>query len=234
MASNLAGGACLGQFRACLLRIAKLNSDCTPAGGADNKVITSALVTMTMTPNVTEGKVYESRSGCGARNFRVRGQDTVDQLDLTGQLSFFDYEMMKMLFGGELILGDVGTPYAGKVIGWSAPAGDTTTSALVALEVVVQNATGEGGDCINTTESPAYTGHWFPRAQLRYNDRTFEDEVANLTFTGYSVSNPNLHDPFGDWPGATPTPTTSPYFMVGYAALPDTPACGFQTVAVAS
>ena len=43
---------CIGQRQACALRVTRLDSDCTPAVGADNAVVTTALVTMNLDPEI--------------------------------------------------------------------------------------------------------------------------------------------------------------------------------------
>ena len=122
MATNLAGGVCIGQLNACVVRAARLDSDCTPTGGADGGIITAGLATLTADPEIEEGTVFEPKNGCGDIMYTVTQADKIKRFNLTGEFLFFDYEMMALLFGGSTILGRAAGAYTGQVIGH---AGDT-------------------------------------------------------------------------------------------------------------
>ena len=58
---------------------------------------------------------------------------------------------------------------------------------------------------------PPYAGHIFGKVLMTLGDRTFENDIANVSFTGKAFQNPDLFNgPWNDWPGAGYIPT-APY-----------------------
>jgi hypothetical protein len=218
MASNLPAAVNIGQVNACLVRVARLASDCSPLGGADSAYISYGLVTMTASPDIEEGTVYEPKNACGQIMYTYETADLLKRYNLSGEFIFFDPEALFTLFGGSVIVGDAGSGFSGDHIGWAAPHYSDPPTNGVYLEVITQNI-GEGaGDCAADTGGfPTYTGHIFGKAKLTVGDRAFEEDYARLAFTGKATGNPNLFDgPFNDWPGTGYVPN-SPYVMVGYS-----------------
>lgn len=219
MASNLAGDIYIGELNVCLLRAAKLDSDCSPLGTADSAIITPGLVTMTATADIVEGTTYEPKTGCGDIAYTVTKPDRVKGYSLSGELVFFDFELMEVLFGGSLITGNVGSDFNGKVIGHAMPNYNTPATNGIYLEVITE-AVGEGaGDCVTSGSGfPTYVGHIFGKVKMTPGDRTFAEEAATLSFTGKATNNPSLFDgPWNDYPG-TGYIANSPYVQVGYSA----------------
>src|SRR4051812_45386208 len=105
MASNLAGGVCIGELQACIVRVAALDSDCTITGGTNGGLVTAGLVTLTADPDVEEGTVYEQKNACGDILFTYEKDDVVKRYNVSGEFGFSDFEMMALLFGGTTILG---------------------------------------------------------------------------------------------------------------------------------
>lgn len=236
MATNLAGGVCIGQHSVCLLRAALLEADCTVQGGADSGIVTSGIVTMTATPEYQDTTTFEPETGCGDIGFTYEKIGGLRRENITGELLFHDWEAMLILFGGTLVLGENPGPFADEVIGWCAPNYTDPTPPSVYLEVIVQNAAAGFGECAPPgAPFPTYTGHIFGKARLTPDARTFAREVANVGFTGVSTANPNLiNGPWNDWPGQGVI-CNSPYVTVAYsqaqyeAILADS-ACGLQTL----
>jgi hypothetical protein len=219
MASNLPADVNIGQFAACLIRVAKLDTDCTVLGGADSGWVSTGLVTLTATPDIEEGTVFEPKTGCGDIAFTYERADKVKRWNLSGELIFFDPEGAEVMFGGSVIVGKAGTDYAGKVIGWNSPGPSDPANNGVYLEIISQGV-GEGaGDCITSGGGfPTYFGHIFGKAKLTPGERTFEDDVARFAFTGKATQNPALYDgPWNDFPGEGGIAST-PYLYVGYSA----------------
>ena len=65
MSTNLAGGVNIGELQACIVRAARLDSDCSPTGGVNGGIVTAALVTLTADPDIEEGTNYEQKNACG-------------------------------------------------------------------------------------------------------------------------------------------------------------------------
>jgi len=242
MATNLAGGVCLGQLGACILRVARLDATCTPVGGADGGIVASAIATINAEPDVEEGTRFEPKDACGDLVFTFERQPRIKRYNISGELYFFDFELMTILFGGNLVLGAAGGPFAGKVIGHAMPNYSTAPSTAVYLEVISQ-AVGEAlGDCVPVTSGldfPTHFGHIFGKCRLVPGARTFEDDVARVTFTGTATNNPALYNgPWNDYPGAGYI-DNSPYVMVGYSAdefadIQATVRCGYQALPAGS
>lgn len=204
MATNLAGGVCIGQLNACVLRIARLDSDCSPTGGTNGGIVTAGLVTLTADPEIEEGTVFEPKNGCGTIAYTYELEDVIKRYNLSGEFVFFDYEFMEMAFGSELILGKAGGALAGKVIG----AADRLYSAAprngVYLEVITTAVAQGAGSCVAADGSVAVAvGHIFGKAKLQLGSSAFENAEKKMTFTGKSTNNPNLFNgPWNDYPGA--------------------------------
>lgn len=242
MTTNIAGGVCIGQGGACIVRIAKLDADCTPTGGVNGGIVTAGLVTMTATPEIEDGTVYEPKTACGSVAYTYERQSRLKRWDITGEFVFFDFEMMTMMCGGSLILGNA--PFAGKVIGWAAPLADIAQLNGVYLEIITQNFTPDQGDCQNAVPGaygagPMYEGHIFPKAKFWPGARTFADEAATFAVTGKAGPNGFIYNgPWNDFPGAGYAPNSS-YYQVGYTAaqynaILATVTCGYVDIPAGS
>lgn len=218
MPSNLPAAVNVGQFRACVVRVAKLDTDCTPLGGNSSGYVTTGLITMTATPEVEEGTVFEPKTACGRIAYTFAGEDIIKRWNLSGEFVFFDPEADEVLFGGSTIVGGAGSDFATDVIGWASPGPDAPTNNGVYLEVITQAAAEGAGDCVTSSGGfPTWVGHIFGKVKLIVGERVFEDDVARRTFTGKAVSNPALFDgPWNDYPGSGYIPNT-PYLYVGYS-----------------
>ena len=236
MASALPGAICVGQHSVCIIRVAKLNADCTVAGGDDSGFITTGIITATATPELQEGQSYEPINGCGDIAWTYETPDKIRKYTLSGELAFFDHEMMEILFGGSLIVGGGGTAFDGDNIGWAAPNYTDAAPDPVYVEFITKVA-GEGvGECSTPgSPFPAAVGHIFGKARFVPGDRTFAAEAATVAFTGESVANPNLlNGPWDDYPGVAAIPN-SPYAQYSmndteYDAIAATAACGYAVL----
>ncbi|MCD6056566.1 MAG: hypothetical protein K0R44_38 [Thermomicrobiales bacterium] len=245
MASNLAGnGVCIGAHDACLIRAAKLDPDCSPKGGADSGIITAGIVTMTASPDIEEGQLYEPKTGCGTVGFTVEKPSRTKRVNLTGELLFHDEELMEVLFGGKLILGGALSDFNTDVIGWAEQNITEADPSPIYLEIITRMSAQGAGECsVGGVMQPYAQGHIFGKARLTLGDETFENDVRNLTFTGVSVGNPALFNgPWNDWPGITagsPYIPNSPrvkvkYSQAEYNDIAALAGCGYRTLPAAS
>lgn len=240
MSTNIAGGICIGELGACVVRAAKLDSDCTPTGGTNGGIVTAGLVTLTADPDIQEGTVFEPTTACGVTAYSVAREDRVRRYNLSGEFIFFDDEMANLLFDSTLILGKSGGSFAGKVIGnadklYSASAGNGAY-----LEVITQAVQEGSGDCITSGGgAPVAFGYIFGKTKLVPGSTTWEDAERRMTFTGKASNNPNLFNgPWNDYPGAGYIPN-SPRVRVGYSqaeydAILDVVQCGFVNLPAGS
>lgn len=242
MATNLAGGVCIGQFNACILRVALLDNTCHPLGGADSGIVSAAIVNIDAEPDVEDGTKFEPKNGCGRTIWTYSEIDRIKRWKLTGSLVTWDYEMCKLMFGGDLILGAAGGLFAGQVIGWAPPNYNAASRSGVYLEVISQNAVEGQGDCnppSGATDYPTHTGHVFGKVRPVLGTRSFANEAAMLQFTAIAEANPILaNGPWNDYPGAGYEPNT-PYFSFGYSyaqfqTIAATVACGYAALPAGS
>lgn len=236
MASALPGNICVGQHSVCIIRAALLDADCSPTGGVDSGFITTGIITATASPELQEGQTFEPVNGCGDIAWTYETPDKIRKMNLTGELAFFDHELMVLMFGGSLVVGDTGTGFDGDNMGWAAPNYTDAAPDPLYVEFITKTA-GEGvGECDSGGGTfPPYVGHIFGKSRFVPGDRTFAAEAATVAFTGFSVANPSLADgPWDDWPGTGDIPT-SPYIQVSYSqseydAIAALAACGYQTL----
>jgi hypothetical protein len=240
MASALPGDVCQLQRNACLLRIAKLDSDCSPTGGADSGIVTAGIVTMTASPEVEEGTVFEPKNGCGRIMATVADPDLIKRYNLTGEILTWDAEMFEVLFGGDRLVGVGGGSYPSENIGWASTGTSNPNTRGVYLEVITQRFAEGLGDCAGAAaDFTPYVGHVFGKVLAVPGDFTFENDVSSVTFSGKAFQNPNLFDgPWNDWP-AVGYIKNSPYQWVGYSqsqydAMLAVSGCGYVTLPAAS
>ena len=217
MASNIAGGVNIGELGACVVRAARLGANCTPVGGVNGGIVTAGLVTMTRDPQIEEGTRYEPKSACGATLFTYERDDKILRQNLSGEFGFSDFEMMALLFGGDVVLGKVGGDFAGEVIGYYDPLYNAPPRNGAYLEVITTAIEEGAGSCVASDGgAPVAIGHIFGKTKLRMGSSTYADAVINVAFAGTGTNNPNLFDgPWDDWPGAGYVPNSS-YIKVGY------------------
>lgn len=235
MATNLFGPVCIGELNACIVRAASLGADCRPNGGANSGIVTAALVTMTADPEIETPTVFEPKNGCGDIMYTVRPRPRVKGYNLSGTFVFFDYEMMALMFGGQVLLGAAGGWAAGKVAGYAEPLFSTPIPTAIYLEIIRQVATPDGGECIQegAAAGPAASGHVFGKVKLVHGSHTFENDVATVAFTGYADANNYLFNgPWNDWPMAGYIPNSphveALYSQAQYDAIADVVGCGYQ------
>lgn len=238
--SNLVGGVNIGELHAAVLRVARLNANCVPTGGADGGVVTAGLVTLTADPSIEEGQVLKPKNGRGTIKFRYTQRDVVDGYTLSGEVLFADWEFQALAFGGSTILGKAAGDFAGEVIGYADPLYSAAPANGIYLEIITDAVEEDAGDCIASDGStPAAIGHIFGKAFLTPGSKSFADEVHRLTFTGKSTNNPNLFNgPWNDYPGAGYIPNsahvTVGYTAVEYAAILAAVAPGYQALPTGS
>ena len=225
---------CHVERSACAIRATRLDASCLPVEGEGNAAISTAIATITATPDVTEGARFNPTNACGAVIFTAADPNVTTRYTLEMELITTDFELIELLTSSSLILGaaDAGpsNSWAGDTIGLARPGPTTGSSAGAALEVWVKAGSGVGA-CGPASTNPPYVRHVFPRVLLEQGTRTFENDVANVTFTGFAESNNAWGlGPWGDYPGEDPAADTgSPWYSHYDTALPDA-SCGYIDV----
>lgn len=240
MSSNLAGGVCIGELQACVVRAAALDSTCHPVGGTNGGIVTAGLVTLTADPDVEAGTVYEQKNACGDILFTYEKDDVVKRYNISGEFGFADFEMATLLFGGTAILGAGGGSFAGKVIGYADRLYTAARRNGIYLEVITTAIAQGAGDCVVSGAAvPAAIGHIFGKCKLVPGSQNFADDIKRFSFAGKGTNNPNLFNgPWNDYPGAGYAPN-SPHIAVGYstseyAAIVAQINCGYADLATGS
>ena len=217
MSTNIAGAANIGELGACVVRAARLNSNCAPTGGVNGGIVTAGLVTMTVDPQIEEGTKYEPKNACGSTLYTAERDDKILRQNISGEFGFSDFELMALLFGGSVILGKVGGDFAGEVIGYYDPLYSSAPRNGAYLEVITTAIEEGAGSCVASDGgTPVAIGHIFGKTKLRAGSATYADQVINVAFSGTGTNNPNLFNgPWNDYPGAGYTPNSS-HVRVGY------------------
>jgi hypothetical protein len=218
MASNIPGGLNFGALNACVIRAARLDSDCSPTGGADTGLVSAGLVTLTADPVVSEGTTFEQKNSCGNVLFNYTEDDKLTGWTFNGELAFWDPEIAALLFGGSVIAGAVGGDFAGKSIGYAAPLYNAPPRNGTYLEIITTYLVEGAGNCVSAASGvPVAFGHIFGKVKLVQGSIPFANDIIRVAFTGKGTNNPNLFNgPWNDYPGAGYTPNTS-YAYVGYS-----------------
>lgn len=245
MATNLAGDDCIGNYDVCWIRVGRLDpATCAPEYGADNGVITSALITHTSSPELNEPEPVEPENGCGDIAYSIRKQPKVKTRTITGSMIFYDFELFEIMFGGWVTLGAVGTNGAGQVVGWQEPSFDADDRAPCSLEIISRVAGQAQGACAPTaSDRHLFQGIVYPKCYFNQGDVEWGVGAHVVNFSGFTEPNPNYGSgPFRDYDNnhATPARADAISFYTAYDAESDFlnglsgPRCGYQDTPAAS
>lgn len=231
MASNT---ICVGQRSACVFRATRLNADCTPAEGADNAVVTTGLVTLSLSPEVEEGATYNPTNACGEVLWSDEDPDRVLRYTGDGEIGLWDFELIELLTDAALLVGAASSPWVGENIGIAFPGPASVVSPGVALEVWVKNVgIGATGACGPAGTHPPYTRYVLPRVRVRPGDHSFGNEAKMFMFSLKANANPQWGEgPWGDWHPSTPS-DIEPVITFWDDELPEA-ACGYISVPASS
>lgn len=218
--------ACIGQYQACALRVARLGATCVPSGASGDVVVTGALVSLTMTPEVEQGTRYEPKTGCGKVAYTAESEDIIKRYNLDLQLVLFDLELIEIATGSTLLIGDSGTTWPTQVIGYESRGPNADPYNGCSLEIFTRTSK-EGGPCGDVGSNPQYARHIFPRCKFHIAERTFEDAAAILRLQGWSTANSAWGEgPVpAEWEADAPLGDDAPYAMLLATDLPTT-GCG--------
>lgn len=223
MATNLVSVP--GQLQACILRVARLDASCIPQSGSNDIITTAGLVSVAATAETEEATKFEQKNGCDSIAWQAEGGcDKIKRYTLAMELATFDYELLELLTGGTLILAN-GTSapasWQGKVIGFASPGNDTSCPHGVSMEIFTKAAYNTGSCSALGAGTPQYVRHIFPRVFLTPGDRTFENDVATASLTGFATPNAAWgRGSTADWIAAAALPGDTPHAEVFAAALP--------------
>lgn len=188
----------LGQYAVCRLRVSRLGANCAPVSGANNAVVSKALVTMTATPEREDGTEYTARTGCNEIAFSVKECDREKRMTISMDLCTRDLELMELLTNARLVLDADGNTIGVERQGYNNDCDDG-----VGLEVWAKVGTSAGacapdGDVV----IPGWWRYTYPKGHYFLGEHSFANDVFVTKITGYSEVNPEWGDgPFNDYPG---------------------------------
>lgn len=93
---------CLGSARVCGLRVVRLNSACEIVVGANNAVVSTAIVRLVSSPEYETGDEFIQKNGCGDICLYVKNADKLKRMNLTMELCTRDMALLELLTGGNL------------------------------------------------------------------------------------------------------------------------------------
>lgn len=223
---------CLGQYAVCAARVARLDNTCCPVEGDNNAVAAKCIASFTASPEREEGTEYVCKDGCGSVCWTVKDCDKEKRMNVDLEMCVRDLEMLEIMTNAKLVLDADGNCIGLERQGIAAPCPFGSTLELWAK---VGNATGAcPPDPGMAATQPQWWRYSYGRMFWFLGDSTLEDDVYQVSLTGYAESNPCFQDgPFNDYPGASPVgPDTLESIVLDLAGPPET-ACGYVAGACA-
>lgn len=221
--------ACYAPFKLCVIRAARLGADCAVVPGATGGFASSGLMSMSITTEKESGQEYQLKNGCGDIAHYLRDRDRVKNLNISLEMTGYDFEALELLTDGTLIMDTEVSP---KVVGISDPGINATGGYGAYLEIWEKTIDGSS-DC----EVGAGSGFgWFrtvlPRVFLSRDDSEYGNDIHSVKLSGYGFANPAITDvgPFNDYPIDGPLDPDSPRHIFGDVDGPPSTSCGYVTV----
>lgn len=217
---------CLGSARVCALRVVRLDSTCQIQTGANNAVVSTAIVRLQSSPEYETGDEFIQKNGCGDVALVVKTLDKLKRINLQLELCTRDMELLELLTGGSLYtIGSDVSGFARRGIGETDP--DPVSMELWTRAI----PTGTGGSCVDPNTGASWWRWVYPKASFTLGDTTLENGIALINLTGYAEPNINWgNGPFNDWPADELLQEDSPEHFVLDADGPPTAACGYISV----
>lgn len=171
------------------IRVTRLNADGTPATGANAAYVTSAFMSVSMTPEYEEGDEFTQKAADGTVCASFKAADTLKRVSLEVSICNPDPEFTEIIAGGTLLTATVTNADATtttETVGWAAPeVGKDATPNGVAIEVWSKAII----DGKVAPRNPYF--HWlFPYAIMRPSgDRVIENGMLANSFEGWGIGN---------------------------------------------
>jgi hypothetical protein len=202
----------MSSLMACRLRAARLDSAGYIIAGADNMVVSDALIQVNWEVEVAEGAELEQRNGCDEVCVTSKNPDTVKRVNLNMTLCHLDIELIEILAGGDIYL-DGADP-----IGYQVPGVDESPDGA-SLEVWTKRW--------NNSQQASGRPYWrwgFPLTKWRWGNVTLENGILAVPLSGVGEANTLFaNGPLNDWPGDL----TNPFGFFADTAMPAA-TCGAQ------
>lgn len=200
-----------------VIRVSRLASDGTLAGGASGSYVMSSFIRVSFTPEYETGDEINQKAANGITCVSFKAPDSLKRVNLEVSICNPDPEFEEMIAGGVILSS------GGQSVGYASPqVGEDANPNGAALEVwsyAIQN----GKKAANNQY-----WHWvFPFAQLRPSgDRVVENGLMANVYQGQGLGNSGFGDgPDGSWPFISDRPyqyartNTAPTGVTGYQAV---------------
>jgi hypothetical protein len=221
---------CYASKGLCVIRGARLGADCVPVAGVTGGFASSGIISFNATANKETGQEFQMKDGCGNIVHYTRDRDRTKNLDVSFDLTSFDFEALELMTGGSLIMDTEVSP---KVVGINDPALDATGYYGVYLELWTQTIV--GSDVCGSGDAGAF--QWFrtvfPRVLLSRDDTDYQNDITGVKLSGYAFPNPVVSDggAFNDIE-VTGIDHDAPRYIFGDPDGPPSTVCGYVTVPV--
>ena len=217
---------CLGSARVCALRVARLNSACQIVPGANNGVVSTAIVRLQSSPEYVTGDEFIQKNGCGDICLNIKTLDKLKRMTLQLELCTRDMELIELLTGAQLYTD------GGEIVGVSRRGVGASDPNPVSLELWTKAIpTGTTGGCQASTGEPEWWRWVYPRASFTLGDVTHENGIGMVMMSGYAEPNTWWgNGPWNDWPADQLLDENSPEHFVLDSVGPPTAQCGYVTV----
>ncbi len=212
---------CRPQVQACAIRVTRLDSNGVPSPGADNIIVSDALISMGFTAVYTDGDEIEEKNACGGVAVNFRAADSFKRGDVSLSLTTPDPALLEMLTDGSAFLQD-GVDLT-RPPGYAAPSIGQSSGNGVSIELWANRVS--GGDL---DQDWPYAWWVYPKVKnLRIGDHTHQNGALLPALVGQAFENTNWFDgPENDWPADS----DRVYQWIPTNTLPVT-SCGYQTLA---
>jgi len=220
---------CYASYKVCAIRAARLGANCAVVPGQTGGFSSSGIISFNATAEKETGQEYQVKNGCGDIAHYTRDCDRTKNLNLSLEMTGFDFEALELLTGGTLIMDTAGTP---KVVGISDPGSNASCGYGAYLEIWTKTISGS-----NVCGGGEGTGfQWFrtvfPRVLLSLDDTDYQNDISTVKLSGYGFANPAITDigPFNDYPIDGPLDPDAPRHVFGDPDGPPTTSCGYVEV----
>lgn len=174
---------CTNMLKVCSLRAVRLDTDFSPATGADAMYVHSAPILFGYTPQQPDRERFEVFNGCGDQcALYVGPARAVDSVNLRMDLCQLDAELVEMLAGGTVI-----TDGAYGTIGYLAPTDSTVNESGTAIET--WSIAWNGRQRALRNGQPGWYRHLFPKTAWTVGEIVQQNGFSTIPLTGVGEVN---------------------------------------------
>lgn len=214
------GFNCFSSLQVCRMRVALLDDTGAPLAGAENQVVTDALIQIGWQVQVAEGSSFRQKNGCGKVCLTYNGPDQIEGVNLTKTLCNLDHELIALETGSQLAV------VGGETRGFAIPDINADLDRRVSVEA--WSLAWDGDEQAVDDGNPLYHRFIWPSVSWVFGDGSLEDNPLAIPLSGKGRGNANFGDgPGNDLPWGVYTSAMGVYTDDG--ELPEA-TCGTQTL----